>query len=50
MIYHLAIGWMQRKIIERAAPTEEDVDNLVSFCVRGLLGRDANVRIATRGA
>ena len=50
LIYHLAIGWMQRKIIERAVPTEVDVDNLVSFCVRGLLGRDANVRIATRGA
>ena len=43
-IYHLAMGWMERKIIERACPSQDDIDHIVRFAVRGLLGHDAPAR------
>ena len=43
-IYHLAMGWMQRKIIEQARPSQEDVEHVVRFAVRGLLGHGEPAR------
>lgn len=43
-IYHLAMGWMERKIIERVCPSQEDVDHVVRFAVRGLLGDNEPAR------
>ena len=36
VIYHLAMGWMQSRILDPSAAAETDLDHLVSFVVRSL--------------
>jgi AcrR family transcriptional regulator len=41
-VYHLAMGWMQLKLVEGGDPTREDAAHVVAFAMRGLLGRGAD--------
>jgi AcrR family transcriptional regulator len=38
VLYHLAMGWMQLKLVEGGDPTAEDAAHVVDFAMRGLLG------------
>ena len=35
-IYHLAVGWMQGRIVDRLAPDEAEAERIVDFAMRGL--------------
>lgn len=36
VVYHLAMGWMQEKLIERVTPTAADAKRVIEFALRGL--------------
>jgi hypothetical protein len=42
-LYHLAMGWMQLKLVEGGDPTAEDAAHIVDFAMRGLLGREPDI-------
>ncbi len=39
-VYHLAMAWMQRQILECARPSRQDMEHVVRFAVRGLRAGD----------
>jgi AcrR family transcriptional regulator len=41
VLYHLAMGWMQLKLVEAGEPTAADARHVVDFAMRGLLRADA---------
>ena len=41
VLYQLAMGWMQQKILARARPSHADVEHVVRFALRGLRAEEA---------
>jgi AcrR family transcriptional regulator len=49
-LYHLAMGWMQLKLVEGGDPTAEDAAHVADFGMRGLFGRASSSAGDSRGA
>jgi len=49
VLYHLAMGWMQLKLVEAGEASAEDAAHVVAFAMRGLLGRADGAPAGERG-
>jgi AcrR family transcriptional regulator len=50
-VYHLVMGWVERKLLDEVAPSERDAAHVANFAMRGLRGlRDSSAEESRSGA